>query len=69
MSIDKTAVSPQAEVTCTSGQYITLTIKISNISTVPLNNLVLTIQFYQDYKNGIHNYRLETRLIMSGPNQ
>lgn len=52
-----------------SGQCVTLGIAIINMSTKSLENLSITVQFYQDYQNGIQNYRLETRVAMSGSNQ
>lgn len=67
--IDEISVPPQSEVTCSSGQCIKLGVSICNLSPSPLLQLTLTIQFYQDYQNGNHNYRLETRVTMSGPNQ
>lgn len=59
----------QAEVTCTAGQSFTLGVKITNLSPTTLQQLQLTVQFYQDYQNGIQNYKLETRVILSGPDQ
>lgn len=52
-----------------AGQFITMAVCICNLSPLPLQELNLSIQFYQDYQNGIHNYRLETRVTMSGPNE
>jgi len=43
-------------------------INVSNNQAAPLQNLILTAQFYQDFQNGVTNYRLETRVTMSGPN-
>lgn len=43
-------------------------INVCNNQAAPLQNLMLTMQFYQDFQNGVHNYRLETRVTMSGPN-
>lgn len=67
--IDNVSVQPQSEVTCNIGQCVTLGISICNLSLAALQQLTLLIQFYQDYQNGIHNYRLETRVTMTGPNQ
>lgn len=50
-----------------AGQSMILGISISNVSGATLHYLTLSIQFYQDYLNGMHNYRLETRVVMSGP--
>ncbi|XP_065355679.1 protein brunelleschi [Calliphora vicina] len=62
-------VQPQSEVICTAGQSSILSITVCNQSVQPLNNLILTIKFYQDYLNGTENYNLETRVAISGPNR
>jgi trafficking protein particle complex subunit 9 len=69
VQINQQPVAPQSEVTCSAGQSIQLAISICNLSAMPLTHLTLTIQFYQDYQNGVQNYRLDTRCTMSGPNQ
>lgn len=69
VKIDEQQVAPQSEVTCATGQFITLRIGICNLSASVLHQVQLSIQFYQDYQNGHHNYRLETRVTMTGPNQ
>lgn len=66
--INDQPLAPQSEVTCIAGQSVSLGIRIQNVSSTALQQLTLSIQFYQDYLNGILNYRLETRVIMSGPN-
>lgn len=65
--INETSVAPQSEVNCMAGQSMIFGISISNMSNATLHYLTLSIQFYQDYLNGMHNYRLETRVVMSGP--
>lgn len=68
--VDGAAVPPQAaEVTCAAGQRVLVGVRISNLSPQVLQQLELTIQFYQDYQNGVQNYKLETRVILSGPDQ
>ncbi|XP_055918283.1 protein brunelleschi [Eupeodes corollae] len=67
VAIQNTPVEPQSEVVCTAGHSLTLSITVCNQSVTPLKHLALTIQFYQDYKNGIENYNLD--VIMSGPHQ
>ena len=62
-------MAPQSEVTCIVGKSIDLEISVRNLSATTLQNLVLSVQFYQDFQNGMHNYRLETRVTMSGANQ
>lgn len=43
--------------------------EICNQSPNELNDLILTIQFYQDYQNGTTKFQLETRVASSGPNK
>ncbi|GAB0091455.1 Protein brunelleschi [Sergentomyia squamirostris] len=69
ISVDQETVNSQAEITKTTGQCVTLGVSIINLSPQPLHRLTISMQFYQDYQNGMHNYRLETRIIMSGPNE
>lgn len=68
VSINDQSVAPQNEVTCIVGQSVPLAIQICNVSASTLEQLTLSIQFFQDYQNNMQNYRLETRVIMSGPN-
>lgn len=68
VKINDKVVSPQSETTVSIGTQVMIEIEISNNQASALNNLMLTVQFYQDYQNGVHNYRLETRVTMSGPN-
>lgn len=35
----------------------------------PLNDLTVSINFYQDHHNGVNNYQLETRLSIAGANK
>lgn len=67
--INKSQIQPQSEVTCSAGEDVTVGVRISNLSPSPLQHLSLTIQFYQDYQNGILNSKLETRVILSGPDR
>lgn len=67
--IDNTLVAQQAEIICSAGQSVQFGVRISNLSPVALHQLTVTIAFYQDYQNGIHNFKLETRVIMSGPDR
>lgn len=68
VKIDNQPVAPQSEVTCVTGQFITLSIGICNLSASVLHQVQLSVQFYQDFQNGHHNYRLETRVTMTGAN-
>lgn len=69
MKVDEHLVAPQSEVTCVTGQFLSFSISICNLSASVLQQVQLSVQFYQDYQNGVQNYRLETRVTMSGPNQ
>ncbi|XP_062549215.1 protein brunelleschi [Armigeres subalbatus] len=68
VKIDNQQVAPQSEVTCVTGQFITLSVSICNLSASVLHQVQLSVQFYQDFQNGHHNYRLETRVTMTGAN-
>jgi trafficking protein particle complex subunit 9 len=68
VKINETEIAPQSEITVACGSTITIDITISNNQATPLHNLILSVQFYQDYQNGMQNYRLETRTCTSGPN-
>ncbi|XP_058124647.1 protein brunelleschi [Anopheles ziemanni] len=68
VKVDEQVVAPQSEVTCVTGQFLSFSISICNLSASVLHQVQLSVQFYQDYQNGVQNYRLETRLTMSGPN-
>ncbi|XP_055684255.1 protein brunelleschi [Lutzomyia longipalpis] len=69
ISVDNEKVSSTAEISKMTGECVTVGVSIINLSPQPLHRLTISIQFYQDYQNGMHNYRLETRIIMSGPNE
>ena len=45
-------MAPQSEVTCVTGQFITLSVGICNLSASVLHQVQLSVQFYQDYQNG-----------------
>lgn len=57
-----------SEISCATGQSISIYIQIENQSPTDLTDLTLSIQFYQDYQNGTSKYQLETRVALSGPN-
>ncbi|CAD7080031.1 unnamed protein product [Hermetia illucens] len=69
VTFDNKLVQPQSEIVYTSGQCVALNVTVCNLSQAPLRQLALTVQFYQDYQNSVHNYHLDTRVAMSGPNQ
>lgn len=68
IKINQNSIAPQSEITVTCGSRITIDINISNNQATTLHNLILSVQFYQDFQNGMQNYRLETRTCSSGPN-
>jgi hypothetical protein len=68
VKINEKSIAPQSEITVACGSRITIGIVISNNQATPLHNLILSVQFYQDYQNGMQNYRLETRTCTTGPN-
>lgn len=43
-----------------------LNVSISNCLEKPIRQLNLAIQFYQDYQNGVCNYKLDSRLATAG---
>ncbi|XP_018574402.1 protein brunelleschi isoform X2 [Anoplophora glabripennis] len=59
-------VNAQEEVTCEAGDCLALQMSIANSLEWALNQLTLSVQFYQDYENGTINDRMETRLAMAG---
>ncbi|KAG4079459.1 hypothetical protein HA402_005156 [Bradysia odoriphaga] len=69
ISVDDNPIPPQSEIKCSAGTSVKFGIKICNLSPAPLENLTLKMQFYQDYQNGVLNYKLETRVILSGPDR
>lgn len=69
VAINEKALPSQSEISCVTGQSIPISIEIINQSPTELSDLILSIQFYQDYQNGTTKYQLETRVALSGPNQ
>lgn len=69
VEINKKVLPSTSELLCATGQSVPLRIEISNQSPAELTDLLLTIQFYQDYQNGTTKYQVETRAVFSGPNQ
>lgn len=69
VSINGKEMPATSEVSCTTGESIPFLIEISNQSPAELTDLLLSIQFYQDYQNGTTKYQLETRVALSGPNK
>ncbi|XP_018334201.1 protein brunelleschi [Agrilus planipennis] len=59
-------IKPQEEVNCVVGECLEIKVGVSNCFEKPLRQLTLSVQFYQDYQNGMQNYQLETRLAFTG---
>ncbi|XP_066262236.1 protein brunelleschi [Euwallacea similis] len=51
---------------CDAGDCMELHMSIANSLETSLKELTLSVQFYQDYNNGTLNYRMDTRLAISG---
>lgn len=66
ININGDFIKPQEEVNCDAGDCINVRVNINNSLDRPLRHLILSIQFYQDHQNGIHNYRLEARVAIIG---
>lgn len=67
--INQSNYPASSELTCSTGQSVSLRVEICNQSPNELNDLILSIQFYQDYQNGTTKFQLETRVATSGPNE
>ena len=67
--INQKSIAPQSEITVPCGSQVTIDINVSNNQATTMHNLILSVQFYQDFQNGMQNYRLETRTCSSGINQ
>lgn len=57
---------PQEEINCEAGDCLELLVRVTNCFDKAFQQIMLCIQFYQDYENGNFNYRMETRLAMTG---
>lgn len=60
-------MTSHSEIKLVAGNYVNLTVEIRNISSMAIDPSSLGIEFYQDYQNGNFNNRLETRVVVSGP--
>ncbi|XP_050306114.1 protein brunelleschi [Anthonomus grandis grandis] len=56
----------QEDISCEAGDCMELQMSIANSLDASLKELTLSVQFYQDYNNGTLNYRMDTRLAISG---
>ncbi|KAL3284966.1 hypothetical protein HHI36_019095 [Cryptolaemus montrouzieri] len=64
--VNNALVKPQEEINCEAGDCLQLLVKVTNCLDEALEQIMLCVQFYQDYENGNLNYRMETRLAMTG---
>lgn len=69
VAVNGSPVKPQEALNCEAGDSLSLSIQVCNSLEKPLNKLIMTVQFYQDYQNGACNYMLETRLSVTGPSK
>ncbi|KAL1513674.1 hypothetical protein ABEB36_003053 [Hypothenemus hampei] len=56
----------EEDLVCEAGDCMELQMSVANSLETSLKDLTLAIQFYQDYDNGTLNYRMDTRLAISG---
>ncbi|XP_032518719.2 protein brunelleschi isoform X1 [Danaus plexippus] len=69
VSLNKQYIKPQEEYNCTAGECLFLGVAVSNHLKRPLHKLCLSVQFYQDYNNGVRNYKLDNRVATAGNNK
>ncbi|KAJ2945686.1 hypothetical protein O0L34_g525 [Tuta absoluta] len=69
VSVNSQYIKPQEELSCSAGEWISLGVGVSNHLTVPLHKLCLSVQFYQDYNNGVMCYKLDNRVATAGNNK
>lgn len=69
ITINDVMVKAQDELTCGLGECVSVGVGVCNALEHPLNDLALSINFYQDHHNGVNNYQLETRLSIAGANK
>ncbi|XP_050682191.1 protein brunelleschi [Leptidea sinapis] len=69
VSLNKQQIKPQEELNCNAGECLSLGVAISNHLSRPLQQLCLSVQFYQDYNNGVLNYKLDNRVATAGNNK
>lgn len=69
ITINDVMVKAQDELTCGLGECVSVGVGVCNALEHQLNDLALSINFYQDHHNGVNNYQLETRLSIAGANK
>ncbi|XP_034834345.1 protein brunelleschi [Maniola hyperantus] len=69
VSVNKQCIKPQEEYSCMAGECLSLGVAVRNHLDRPLHKLCLSVQFYQDYNNGVLNYKLDNRVATAGNNK
>lgn len=69
VSINSQCIKPQEEFNCTAGECLSLGVAVWNHLSRPLHKLCLSVQFYQDYNNGVFSYKLDNRVATAGNNK
>ncbi|XP_013180026.1 PREDICTED: protein brunelleschi [Papilio xuthus] len=69
VSVNKQCIKPQEELNCTAGECLALGVSVQNLLSRPLHKLCLSVQFYQDYNNGVLSYKLDNRVATAGNNK
>ncbi|CAG9788774.1 unnamed protein product [Diatraea saccharalis] len=69
VSVNNQCIKPQEEFSCSAGECLSLGVGVWNHLRRPLRHLCLSVQFYQDYNNGVHSYKLDNRLATAGNNK
>lgn len=66
VKINGDTFNAQEDLSCEAGDCMEVQMSIANSLETALKELTLSVQFYQDYNNGTLNYRMDTRLAISG---
>lgn len=69
VSLNRQCIKPQEEYNCSAGECLSLGVAVWNHLTRPLHKLCLSVQFYQDYNNGVLSYKLDNRVATAGNNK
>ncbi|KAJ0174593.1 hypothetical protein K1T71_009701 [Dendrolimus kikuchii] len=69
VSVNSQCIKPQEEYNCSAGECLSLGVAVWNHLNRPLHKLCLSVQFYQDYNNGVLSYKLDNRVATAGNNK
>ena len=64
--VDEAIVQPLGEVRSVAGRSVRLGITVKNFLQKPLQDIALSVRFFQDHQNGAMDYQLDTRLAIVG---